>query len=114
MAVLTVQTLGAGGDIGAALTLTPAVGGATDTFANTGNEFLMIKTAAAAPAGSVTVLGVPSEHGIDGSLVVPTTAIGKTIIVGPFKAANFSKANGDVDVSYLAGTNASVALFRGA
>jgi len=108
MATLTVQDIVLGG-------ITPTYAAADvagDAFPNDGRTFLHYKNTNAA-ARNVTVDSVrPCDQGTDHNQIqnVPATTGDK--MLGPFPPARFNQTSGNVNVTYDAVTNLTVAAIR--
>ena len=114
MAVLTVATIN---EAGAVLTLSSAASGDGDSWANTGNQQILVKNAS---GGSVTVTVTTQvtdfespQYG-DATKTNTTLAIAtdKIALVGPFPSAAYNDSNGYCHITYSAVTNVEVGVFE--
>lgn len=100
--VYTVQTISLTG-----LNMTTVAAAASDTFANDGHVFLLVKTGATATDVTVTAQN-PCSQGVTHNIVV-SVAINLTMLIGPFPPARFNNASGNVTVA-CSGTRTNVTI----
>jgi hypothetical protein len=108
MALLTVQTCNA--SAGLAPTLIPA-GASGDTFANTGNEVLMVKNGGATEITVTIVSAVKCNQGFSHDLAV-TVSAGAEKLIGSFNPARFNTSDGIASITYSASTSVTVGVIR--
>lgn len=92
-------------------TVKASAGGAGDTWANTGQELLLVDNQ---NVGTV-VLTLDIQATVDGETISDKTvsiATGEFMVLGPFDTAKYSDSSGNMNISFDDETNVSVAVVK--